>query len=190
MSHILAHLRATTLRGLFGLAILLSSGIAPASVVFNWQQQGGAGDFYSGYSTNKQNPGVETGSFVSLTTAGKWISEVNTTNSNFHVFASAEIDGVAQIIAWTDYIRVPRHTEIPIVFSYFLPLSGVVTQLHIGESISAGRFVGLNDGAGTNFVFDNAVSAVPLPAPWILMTTGLLALFAATKSKRAARPIG
>lgn len=166
---------------LLGLGFLFAS-TASASVKLNWEQMGGA-DYFNGSTNAPSVPAgqqyplffspIEVGQFQSLTTEGTWIADVGTQNSNVYLFASATINGVSQIIAKTDIIRVAYGQEVPIEFIEFFPFSGAITLLHLGESISAGHYVQMNYGQGTNFVFDDPVTAVPEPMSYILMMTGL-----------------
>lgn len=170
------------------------STISHSSMVLNWEQLGGEDHFYPGgsapvtpaYATAPPvfSP-IEVGTFIGLTTQGRWIAETNTFNSNTYIWASAPINGEWRVIAWSDMIHVAYHTEIPIVFTHFIPVSGSINRLIISDSFFAGRFVQMNAGDGTNFVFDSVPQVVPAPQSYILLLTGLALLAGVSRYCRA-----
>lgn len=160
------------------IALFVLTEATRASVILNWEDLGGLGSWHEGNRSTQPFSPIDVTALKTISSEAVFVNEVGTLGSDFFVFASAEVDDIWRIVATTAPIERPYGTVTPLVFVNYFPIVGSIARLHIGPSIAGvGNLVGLNGGAGTDFIFQTpAIAGIPEPATLALLCLGLVSI--------------
>ncbi len=159
------------------LVTLFTSTVASATNL-SWQELGGA-NYYGKYapylsrSPHLTFAPITVGKLERIDTDMLLTANVGTQNSDFYIWASAEVDGVWKIFAKTGILPLTYGSSAALEFSIFEEISGTITGLHFDTKFQSGEG-DFSNMFSTRLEFADAVTTpVPEPETYAMMLAGL-----------------